>query len=70
MPKKIEAETRENYWKDRKLYRVLKSENVSTQISFLIGTFNTLVNNFNNAYVLQSIVQGTKLLIWYKNQSN
>ena len=70
MPKKIEAETRENYWKDRKLFRVLKSENVSTQISFLIGTFNTLVNNFNNAYVLQSIVQGTKLLIWYKNQSN
>ena len=70
MPKKVEAETRENYWKDRKLYRVLKSENVSTQISFLIGTFNTLVNNFNNAYVLQSIVQGTKLLIWYKNQSN
>lgn len=44
MPKKVEAETRENYWKDRKLYRVLKSENVSTQISFLIGTFNTLVN--------------------------
>ena len=70
MPKKVEAETRENYWKDRKLYRVLKSENVSTQISFLIGTFNTLVNNFNNEYVLQSIVQGTKLLIWYKNQSN
>ena len=70
MPKKVEAETRENYWKDRKLYRFLKSENVSTQISFLIGTFNTLVNNFNNAYVLQSIVQGTKLLIWYKNQSN
>ena len=70
MPKQVEAETRENYWKDRKLYRVLKSENVSTQISFLIGTFNTLVNNLNNAYVLQSIVQGTKLLIWYKNQSN
>ena len=52
MPKKVEAETRENYWKDRKLCRVLKSENVSTQISFLIGTFNTLVNNFNNEYVL------------------
>ena len=35
MPKQVEAETRENYWKDRKLYRVLKSESVSTQISFL-----------------------------------
>ena len=37
MPNKIETEIRENYWKDRKLYRVLKSENVSTEISFFQG---------------------------------
>ena len=39
MPNKIETETRENYWKDRKLYRVLKSENASTEINFLQQNF-------------------------------
>ena len=34
MPKQVEAETRENYWKDRKLYRVLKSENKYTNQFF------------------------------------
>ena len=51
MPNYIEPETRENYWKDRKLYRVLKSENVSTEIIFFKGSFNTLVI-FYNEHVL------------------
>ena len=36
MPKKVEAAARENYWQKRKLYRVLKAENVSSQINFVI----------------------------------
>ena len=39
MPNKIETGMRKNCWKDRKLYRVLKSENVSTEINFLQRNF-------------------------------
>ena len=44
MPNKVEAATRENYWENRRLYRVLKAENVSSQISLAIAVFPQTLN--------------------------
>ena len=44
MPNKVEAARRDNYWENRRLYRVLKDENVSSQISFAIAAFPQTLN--------------------------
>ena len=44
MPKKVQPAARENYWQKRKLYRVLKAENVSSQINFAIVISSRTLN--------------------------